>query len=34
MTGYVNEAIYASPGRSDESGRSWKSSNQGTLVKK
>jgi Amt family ammonium transporter len=33
MTGYVNEAIYASPGRSGESGRGWKSGGQAAVTK-
>jgi Amt family ammonium transporter len=33
MTGYVNEAIYASPPRSGEAGRAWKSSGQAAATK-
>jgi Amt family ammonium transporter len=33
MTGYVNEAIYASAARSGESGRSWKSGSQSGATK-
>ena len=33
MSGYVNEAIYASPTRSGDSGRGWKSGAQGSGTK-